>query len=67
MTIAQKLERKINEIYRWTGEWPEEIEITRDEYNELARSNAVINFVEVLDQNRQPLNKFMNVKLKIKE
>lgn len=67
MTIAQKLERKINEIYRWTGEWPEEIEITRDEYNELARSNTVMNFVEVLDKNRQPLNKFMNVKLKIKE
>lgn len=67
MTIAQKLERKINEIYRWTGEWPEEIEITRDEYNELARSNTVMNFAEVLDKNRQPLNKFMNVKLKIKE
>lgn len=68
MTIEQKLERKINTIIQLTGDYPEEIEITKEEYNELARKvQQEINFTEVLDKNRQPLNKFMNVKLKIKE
>ena len=68
MTIAQKLEKKINSIISWTGKIPEEIEITQDEYDELAREvQRQVNMVEVLDKDRQPLNKFMGVKLKIKE
>lgn len=68
MTIERKLEKKINTIIQLTGDYPEEIEITQEEYDELATRNSdVIGFTEVLDKNRQPLNKFMNVKLKIKE
>lgn len=69
MTIEQKLQKRINTIIQLTGDYPEEIEITEEEYNELARKvqQEVREFTEVLDKNRQPLNKFMNVKLKIKE
>lgn len=68
MNIEKKLEKKINTIIQITGNYPEEIEITQDEYDELAnRSSEVLNFIEVLDNNKQPLNKFMNVKLKIKK
>lgn len=68
MTIEQKLQKRINAIIQLTGDYPEEIEITEEEYNELASRNSnVIGFTEVLDKDGQPLNKFMNVKLKIKE
>lgn len=68
MTIEQKLKRRINTIIQLTGEYPEEIEITKEEYNELARkAQEAVSFPEVLDRDGQPLNKFMNVKLKIKE
>lgn len=68
MTIARKLEKKINSIILLTGEMPEELEISRDEYDELASEvQQQINIVEVLDKNRQPLNKFMGVKLKVKD
>lgn len=69
MTIEQKLQKRINTIIQITGDYPEEIEITEEEYNELAsrNSNIVTGFTEVLDRDGQPLNKFMNVKLKIKE
>lgn len=68
MTISQKIERKINSIISWTGKIPEEIDVSREEYEELAREvQKQINIVEVLDKNKQPLNKFMGVKLKIKE
>ncbi len=44
------------------------MEVTQEEYDELAIKNSnVIGFTEVLDRERQPLNKFMGVKLKIKE
>lgn len=67
MTIAQKLEKKINSIMLWTGKMPEEIEITQNEYDELViEVQRQVNMVEVLDKDRQPLNKFMGVKLKIK-
>ncbi len=67
MTIAQKLEKKINSIMLWTGKMPEEIEITQNEYDELViEVQRQVNIVEVLDKDRQPLNKFMGVKLKIK-
>lgn len=67
MTIAQKLEKKINSIMLWTGKMPEEIEITQDEYEKLViEVQRQVNIVEVLDKDRQPLNKFMGVKLKIK-
>lgn len=69
MTIEQKLQKRINTIIQLTGDYPEEIEITEEEYSELAykSSNMVTGFVEVLDKDGEPLNKFMNVKLKIKE
>lgn len=68
MTIARKLEKKINSIILLTGEMPEELEISRDEYDELASEvQQQINIVEVLDKNRQPLNKFTGVKLKVKD
>lgn len=68
MTISQKIKRKINSIISWTGKIPEEIDVSREEYEELAREvQKQINIVEVLDKNKQPLNKFMGVKLKIKE
>lgn len=68
MTIARKLEKKINSIILLTGEMPEELEISRDEYDELASEvQQQINIVEVLDKNRQPSNKFMGVKLKVKD
>lgn len=69
MKIEQKLQKRINTIIQITGDYPEEIEITEEEYNELAsrNSNIVTGFTEVLDRDGQPLNKFMNVKLKIKE
>lgn len=68
MTIARKLDKKINSIILLTGEMPEELEISRDEYDELASEvQQQINIVEVLDKNRQPLNKFMGVKLKVKD
>ena len=68
MTIARKLEKKINSIILLTGEMPEELEISRDEYDELASEvQQQINIVEVLDKNKQPLNKFMGVKLKVKD
>lgn len=67
MTIARKLEKKINSIILLTGKMPEEIEITQNEYDELAiEAQRQVNIVEVLDKDRQPLNKFMGVKLKIK-
>lgn len=67
MTIARKLEKKINSIILLTGKMPEEIEITQNEYDELAiEVQQQVNIVEVLDKDRQPLNKFMGVKLKIK-
>ena len=67
MTIARKLEKKINSIILLTGKMPEEIEITQSEYDELAiEAQRQVNIVEVLDKDRQPLNKFMGVKLKIK-
>lgn len=67
MTIARKLEKKINSIILLTGEMPEEIEITQNEYDELViEVQRQVNIVEVLDKDRQPLNKFMGVKLKIK-
>ena len=37
MTIPQKIERKINSIISWTGKIPEEIDVSREEYEELAR------------------------------
>ena len=67
MTIARKLEKKINSIILLTGKMPEEIEITQNEYDELAiEAQRQVNIVELLDKDRQPLNKFMGVKLKIK-
>ena len=67
MTRARKLEKKINSIILLTGEMPEEIEITQNEYDELViEVQRQVNIVEVLDKDRQPLNKFMGVKLKIK-
>lgn len=67
MTIERKLEKKINSIILLTGEMPEEIEITQNEYDELViEVQRQVNIVEVLDKDRQPLNKFMGVKLKIK-
>ena len=68
MTISQKLEKKINSIISWAGKLPEEIEITQEEYDELAiEVQREVNIVEVLDKDGQPLNKFMGVKLKIKK
>ena len=67
MKRAQNLEKKINSIMLWTGKMPEEIEITQNEYDELViEVQRQVNIVEVLDKDRQPLNKFMGVKLKIK-
>lgn len=50
MTIKKKLEKKINAIIQLSGTYPEQIEITKEEYEQLGR-----------------VDKFMGVKLKIKE
>lgn len=55
ISIQKKLERRINDIASVTGEYPEEIAITRQEFEQLA---------EELGDNT-PLNQFRGVKLKI--
>ena len=50
MTIEQKLQKRINTIIQLTGDYPKEIEITKEEWEQL----------------RKP-DKFLNVKLKIKD
>ena len=68
MRIEQRLQKRINAIIQLTGDYPKEIEITQEEYNELASKNSnITGFTEVLNKDGQPLNKFMNVKLKVKE
>lgn len=39
MTIEQKLEKKINSIIQITGEYPKEIEITKQEQEQLETDN----------------------------
>lgn len=39
MTIEQKLEKKINSIIQMTGEYPKEIEITKQEQEQLRTDN----------------------------
>lgn len=68
MNIEKKLEQKINTIIQLTGEYPNEIEITEDEYKQLTSGYQEACLVdEILDKNGQPLNKFMGIKLKIKK
>ena len=55
MKMEQKLTKKINTIITITGEYPKEIEVTREEYNQLLQEEEIKE------------NKFMGVKLKIKE
>lgn len=48
------------------GDYPKEIKLTREEYNELAREcSNVVNFVEVLDKDKQPLSTYMGIKIKV--
>lgn len=52
------------------GDYPKEIRLTREEYNELARecsrkSPSIVNFVEVLDKDKQPLSTYMGIKIKV--
>ncbi len=56
MTIEQKLEKKINTIIQLTGDYPEEIQITKEEYKQLKRETKI----------KEEIIKFRNVKLKIK-
>lgn len=37
MTIEQKLEKRINTIVQLTGEYPKEIEITREEAEQIGK------------------------------
>ena len=39
MTIEQKLEKKINTIVQLTGEYPKEIEVTKQEQEQLETDN----------------------------
>lgn len=39
MTIEQKLEKRINSIIQITGEYPKEIEITKQEQEQLGTDN----------------------------
>lgn len=39
MTIEQKLEKKINSIIQMTGDYPKEIEITKQEQEQLGTDN----------------------------
>ena len=39
MTIEQKLEKKINSIIRLTGEYPKELEVTKQEKEQLGTDN----------------------------
>lgn len=56
MTIEKKLEKRIATIVQATGEFPREIEITKEDYEELLKE---LHCTEI--------SKFRNVKLKIKE
>lgn len=39
MTIEQKLEKRINSIIRLTGEYPKEIEVAKQEQEQLGTDN----------------------------
>jgi len=66
MNIVNKIRKRIKTIATLKGCYPTEIELTREEYNELAREcSNFTTFIEVLDKNNQPLSKFEGVKLKI--
>lgn len=47
MTIQQKLEKRINSIIELTGQYPEELKLTKEEYNKLKqelKANELIKF-----------------------
>lgn len=39
LTVEQKLEKKINSIIQMTGEYPKELEVTKEETEQLATDN----------------------------
>jgi hypothetical protein len=53
--MQKKIERRINDIASVTGEYPEEIAITRQEFEQLAKELG----------DNTPLNQFRGCKLKI--
>ena len=55
ITMQKKLERRINDIASVTGEYPEEVAVTRQEFEQLAKELG----------DNTPLNQFRGVKLKI--
>lgn len=61
MTIEQKLEKKINTIVQLTGEYPKEIEITKQEQEQLESTQSV----EFSNKDGQVLRKFRGIELKI--
>lgn len=61
MTIEQKLEKRINSIIQITGEYPKEIEITKQEQEQLESTQSV----EFSNKDGQVLRKFRGIELKI--
>ncbi len=61
MTIEQKLEKKINTIVQLTGEYPKEIEVTKQEQEQLESMQSV----ELSNKDGQVLRKFRGIELKI--
>ena len=55
MSIQKRLEKRINAIASTTGEYPKELTVTREEFEQLAK--------ELGDD--IPLNNFLGTKLKI--
>ena len=43
MNIQKKIERKINNIIQLTGEYPEQIEITKEEWEQLGKPSKFMN------------------------
>lgn len=61
MTIEQKLEKKINTIVQLTGEYPKELEVTKQEEEQLESMQSV----ELSNKDGQVLRKFRGIELKI--
>jgi len=55
ITMQKKLERRINDIASVTGEYPEEVAVTRQEFEQLAKELG----------DNTPLNQFRGCRLKI--
>lgn len=69
MKILNKIKKRIKTITIVTGEYPKEIEITKDEWKEICEefdNQKVTSCAKDLDKNGQPIIKFEGVRLKIK-